>query len=312
MRSVIDFPSPGQVPDLIDKILLRNSVNLLAGAPGVGKTALLAYLLPRFRDGKSVFGYQPRPVPKIAFLGADRSWDTSTRHWFDAAGYGDLPHYCLQDDRGWNPQSMRNRQNRIQILTAALDKLDLPRGSLVAVDPLAPFLGGQLNDYDACAVSCIIIRRLCQDRDLTIIGTAHAAKQKAEAKARYQRLQDRILGSTALHGYTDTQMYLASPEETGEKFYTFLWNPHHKPAEIFPLGRDAAGLFVPYADSVRSQEEGKVLAAITDLEDGTAFADIVIVSEVSRATVHRYLQELIKEGVVARVGQGRYRRIRPN
>lgn len=310
--SLAEPPSGGQAPDLIDKILLRNSVNLLAGAPGVGKTALLAWLLTRFRDNKPIFGYQPQPLPKIAFLGADRSWQHSTRLWFTAAGYPDIPHYALQDDLHFNPHALRNKANRIQILTASVDKLELPKGSLLTVDPLALFLGGNLNDYDSCMVACSQIRRLCEDRQITLIGTAHSAKQKSDKKDRYQRLQDRILGSTALFGYTDTQMYLASPEETGEKFYSFLWAPHHKPPEVFPLGRDASGLFVPYEESVRNQEEGKVLGTITEAEEGTGFAEVVVASEVPKTTVHRYLQELIKEGVIERVGHGRYRRRRLN
>ncbi len=79
-----------------------------------------------------------------------------------------------------------------------------------------------------------------------MIGTAHAAKQKADKNERYLRPQDRILGSTALFGYTDTQMYLAAPDETGSKdgVYTFFWNPHHAPPAAFPLTRDSEGRFV--------------------------------------------------------------------
>lgn len=309
--SLAEDPS-GRQADLIDRILLRDSVNLLAGAPGVGKTALLAWLLPKFRDQAPIFGYTPGPAAKIAFLGADRSWTHSTRLWFEAGGWPDLPHYSLQDDPHFNPQALRNKSNRVEILKASLDQLLLPPHSLVVVDPLALFLGGNLNDYDSCMVACSQIRRVCQDRQLTMIGTAHAAKQRADKSERYLRLQDRILGSTSLFGYTDTQMYLASPEETGERFYSFLWAPHHKPAEIFALGRTKEGLFVPYEESSRSEEEAKILAAISAAEAGSAFAEIVIAVDVSRATVHRYLQDLMKEGLVVKIGQGRYKRVKLN
>ena len=36
--------------------------------------------------------------------------------------------------------------------------LEVPPGTIVYVDPLAPFLGGNLNDYDACATACVKLR----------------------------------------------------------------------------------------------------------------------------------------------------------
>ncbi len=295
-------------PDPIDKIILAQSVNLLAGAPGVGKTALIAWLLTRFRDSLPIFGYTPVAIPKIAFIGADRSWDNSTRFWFEAAAYADIPHYSLQDDRDFNPQQLRSKSQRIAILERCLDAVgDLPVGSLIVIDPLALFLGGNLIDYDSCMVACSQIRRICQDRGITIIGTAHSAKQKADKKERYKRLQDNILGSTALFGYTDTQMYLAAPEETGADHYTFLWAPHHKPPELFPLGRDASGLFVPWADSTAALQESSILKLIPLEAPGIGFGELVVASEgASRATVHRVLTHFLNQGVIEKVAHGRY------
>jgi hypothetical protein len=152
------------------------------------------------------------------------------------------------------------------------------------------------------------MRRECTRRQITLIGTAHASKQKTDRKERYQRLQDRILGSSAQLGYGDTQLYLASPEETSERFYTFLWHSHTAPAEVFPLGRNKEGLFVPWAESTQSEAESKILAACTTDAEGTAFADILIVTEIPRATVFRYLKEMTDDGRLLKVGHGRYRR----
>ncbi len=300
--------APRVSTDLIERIIVTDSVNLLAGAPGVGKTAFLAYLLPRIRDGQPIFGYQPRVVPKIGFIAADRSWQNSTRLWFEAGGYPDLPHYSLQDDPHFRPSELRNKANRINVLSRCLEKLKLPPGSLGIVDPLALFLGGNLTDYDSCLVACSEIRRLCQEQNITLLGTAHTPKIKADKTARYQRLQDNIFGSAALFGYTDTQLYLASPEETGEKHYSFLWAPHHAPTEIFPLGRDSQGLFVPYAESVRHREEHSILDVVPATPEGIGFSEVLLAAEVSKATAHRHLQQLIQDGQVERVGHGRYRR----
>lgn len=294
-------------PDPVPTIIRFASLNILAGASGVGKTCLMSWILTHFRDGTPLFGHPVAQPTKIAYICADRGWATAV-YWLEKAGYPDLPLYSLADDPLFQPYRLRERRMLIAILAECLDRLQLPPGSLVIIDPIALFLGGNPNDYQSVAVACLEIRRLCTSRQLTIWGLAHASKQKADKKDRYDRLQDRILGSSALLGYADTQMYLASPEETGEKYYQFLWHSHTAPGEVFPLGRDAEGMFVPYAESVQSLDEDKILAAISTEEAGSAWGEILIASETSKSTLHRYLQELTKEGRVLKLGHGKYRK----
>lgn len=293
-------------PDPIPRILLGGSINLLAGASGVGKTALLATLLRQLRDREPIFGHPTNPVTTIGMLSLDRSWHQSSQLWFDLAGFPDIQRYCLQDDDAFNVDRLEFKRQRMQILKDCLDTLALPWGSLLAVDPISAFLGGNLLDYDACMVACTRIRKLCRQRGLTIIGLAHAGKQKM--KDRYTRAQDRIVGSTSQHGYSDTQMYLAGPSETGQRWYEFSWNPHHAVEESFKLGRDAAGLFIPWEGSQQAKEESAVLRAIPCTEEGIGFGELVLAAEVSKSTVHRCLQEWVKAGTVLKVGHGRYRR----
>lgn len=293
--------------DPIPGILTFGSFNLLAGASGVGKTCLLSWMLRKLRDGQDIFNRKVNTPTAIGYIGIDRGVSTA-RYWFARAGYPEIVMYSLVDDRSFDPRRLRHRLTLTSILGEFLDKLGLPPGSLVVLDPAALLLGGNLMDYQACAIALIEIQRLCLDRQLTMIGTAHASKQKNDTKDQYKRLQDRILGSSAQLGYANTQMYLASPEETGEKFYTFMWHPHTSVAEAFPLGRDQHGMFVPYAESTQNAEEGKILAAISAAEEGTSFAEILLTSEVPKTTVHRYLQELLKDGRVLKVGHGKYRK----
>lgn len=158
-------------PDPLPSIILGGSVNLLAGVPGVGKTALLAWILTRFRDRLPLFGRLPNPVPKIAFLSVDRSWQQSSRAWFELVGYSDIVQYSLQDDMEFDVDRLEHRRNRMKIFNESLDKLEpFPLGTLVIVDPIAPFLGGNLLDYDACMVACARIRRSCLRRGITLIG----------------------------------------------------------------------------------------------------------------------------------------------
>jgi hypothetical protein len=292
-------------PDLIPDIISYASVNLLAGASGVGKTCLVASCLKVFYDGGTLFGHQVHTPVRIGFISADRG-EGSAYYWLTKVGLTDLAFYSLTDDPDFSPPRLRAKAQLIPILAECIAKLGLPPGSLLIVDPVALFLGGNLLDYQACAVALIELRRLCIKLQITLIGLAHASKQKGDKKERYSRLQDRIMGSGAQLGYGDTQMYLASPEETGEKFYTFLWHPHTAPAEVFKLGRNPDGLFVPYEDSTTAEEESELFQAIPESPETIAFIDLCKAVLKSRATVYRHLQPWLEKDLVIQPVHGRY------
>lgn len=327
MSSVSDPADSCQAPsDPIPQVLQNGFICLLASASGTGKTALLAGLLRQLCEGRPIFGHPVNAPPKVAILTVDRAWEGSTGVWFERAGYPEILHYSLQDDDEFPKIKLRNRFGRIQIFKDCLEKLgDLPPGSLVAVDTIAPFLGGNLNDYDACMSACSELREIARKHKFAFWGTTHSSKQKADKRERYLRLQDRISGTMAQFGYTDTQMYLAAPDETNSAFYTFLWHPHLAPAETFRLKRDDQGLFLPI------EAEDGVVAAVEDMDEFVAnaqdypwlphFLDLLAGEiktldilqhlpewKISRATLFRVLNELEKRGVVVQVNRGTWRK----
>lgn len=324
-----DRPAESQAtfPDPLPGIIPFGSVNLLAGASGVGKTCLTAWLCTRFRDALPIFGHQPSPVSEVAYLCADRSW-RSSREWFVRAGYPDIHAYSLVDDLDFDPGRLELTRSLIPILRESLDKLAPKPGALVILDPAALFIAN-LNDYRSCAVALTRMRRIAMERQITLLGLMHAAKQKNDDKSKYQRLQDRILGSAAQHGYGDTQMYLAAPAETGEKFYSFLWQSHLVQPEVFALGRHKeSGLFIPWAEAEGDQppdpdrasflpppsgEEGALLSQIPPPPETRGFAELVEASgDAGRTSVYRYLQRLQELGLIVKVGHGRYQRVQPS
>lgn len=303
----------------------------MAGASGTGKTALLASWLRALKEGKEFFpGYAPPPdaITSISVISADRSWAQSGRKWFGLVDWADINCYSLQDDFGFNIERLRRKSERTTILGECMNVLGYPEGqannALVLVDPLGLFLGGNLIDYDTCLVACSEIRRLCVKRSVSIIGLAHAGKQLADPKRRYLRMQDRLAGSTAIFGYSDTQMYLAAPEENNAEHYGFYWNPHHSPAETFTLRRREDGLFhppehvidvnVPVGAPELPREE--LLDWISP--EGTLFGDLFDFVQkhprlvASDRTLRRWLTTLSTEGLILRSGRGLYKRVRPS
>lgn len=316
-------------PDPLPPWFAGGSVNLLAGASGTGKTALIAQWAVAFRDGLTVCGHAPHPLAAVGVLSADRSWAQSSQKWFAAAGWPDIPCYSIQDDLGFDLHRLLEKGVRamLAIFGNCLDQLALPPQSLLIAEPIADWLGGNLLDYRDCSVACRLIRRLLQHRQLTLIGLAHAAKQLADPKRRYQRLQDRLAGSTAILGYADTQMYLASPEELGVEHYTLHVNPHHAPSETFALEREPeTGLFTA-PRALKEPRKGSAPFPIQELvtwlaqaPEGRLFGDIMTWAkayspDMAESTLRRHLHLLTESGLVEKSGRGVYRagaKYRPN
>jgi hypothetical protein len=310
--AVTPFPIPTPPLDPIPRVLPFGGVSLIAGAAGTGKTALLASLLRDLRRGRPIFGHQPNPIPAVGIITCDRGWERGAGFWFERCGFPEIPHYAMVDDPTFDPRSLRRKFDRTARLLEMVDKLQLPSRGLVAVDPIGMFLGGNLNDYDTCAVACLELRAGLRVRGLTLLGTAHSGKMKTDKNQRYLRLQDAILGSAALFGFGDTQMYLAAPDELGKDHYALLWHPHEAKAEIFDLERDEQGLFALRVPGVDRSSCARVLALLP--ADGAPItlaelAQLAAAIPLTQKTVQRTLAELIEQGLVVKVKHGTYRRV---
>jgi hypothetical protein len=308
--AVCQAPADILIPDVIPYLLPGGGISILAGAPNIGKTAFLSTLVRDLRDHRLIFGHQPRPLPGIGVINTDRGWAKGAGLWFTRAGYGDVPHYSLSDDRNLSVKRLRRKLERTDMLFGFIDGLHLPPESLIYVDPISLFLGGNLLDYDSCAVACHEIRAYLRERRYTMLAAAHSAKLKADKRERYMRMQDQVLGSTAITGFTDSSLYLASPQETGKSYYTLVWHPHGAKEQTFHLERDAQGLFIPYTADVGTQARVLALFPATGAEISlAALAEYAEALPLSRATVKRALEALLDLGSVAHAGRGLYRRV---
>ena len=63
---------------VIEEIMPRREVHILAAASGAGKTTLMVQLIDDLATGREVFGAQTHPV-RIGYLCNDRSQDDLTR-----------------------------------------------------------------------------------------------------------------------------------------------------------------------------------------------------------------------------------------
>lgn len=288
-------------PDPIPHIIPFGTVTIVAGAAGVGKTAMLAGCIRRWLDGKTIWGHPTNRPTRFYYLAADRQW-ASHQLWFDAVGYPEIAHYSVADDLTINPEWLRQPQNAMKVFQKGLDFLNPVPGSHLIVDPVSPlFISGDQNKPRDVAATMIQFSRFARRYQINITCCAHFSKQKPDAQTQYRRYVDRISGSGAFVGFTDTQLYLIDPEPPEQPYHVFGWRPRHAPEETFKVVRDDQGLFVPYREDANQEvgllsllPEGRSMS-VSDLIDA-AFE----VLGMSQATVYRRLKDFQDAGRVER------------
>jgi hypothetical protein len=303
--------------DPIPGIIPFGTLTVFAGAPGVGKTAMLADWIQRWRKGREIWGCKTNPPNQFAYIAGDRHW-ASHAEWFEAAGFPEIPHYSIVDDLSIDPAEYANAGGALELfdkcLNRAADGYPPVPGALVVVDPAIPlFIAGNQNSPRDVARSLVTMARTARKRLYTLIVVGHFGKQKADAKDQYLRPQDRIAGSYAFSGFSDTQIYLIAPEEQ-RPFYMLGWNPRHQAPQEFACARDTkTGLFIPY-DVIA---EDKVASEVWDCFEATGpTTRAVILDRVrerhgySDATIKRALSRLLDEHRIAKLGRGRYAKVK--
>jgi hypothetical protein len=271
-----DSPATVRLPP-ISIYLPAWQVHLLSGPPGGGKTTLVASWAQAWRTGQAIFGRETATLPWIGTLIADRE-KADTLQWYQTVGFPDIPHHSILDDFSIKTSRLRKPLEAFHILTEIVESMRIPPNGLLILDPIAPWCGGDLNRYHVVMPAMIDLGRLCLLNKITILGLAHTSKQKADSKDRYQRPQDRILGSTALLGCSGTQMALVPPEPDDPKGYHFTWVPHHAREETFRLERDdKTGLFIMGTIGAHARvPRPDVLVALPETGDGLAPAEIIV------------------------------------
>lgn len=290
------------------------SISTLSGASGVGKTAFLAGMVRAWQLNRELFGLKTGRLPAIGMLACDRPW-RDHQAWFDRAGCEPFAHYSLRDEAyAWD--LLRDHKGVPKVFGGLVDSLKLPPGSLLIVDPISLFIPGRLFDYKDVAIGLGLLDAELKARQVTTLGVFHVAKQKGDKNSRYMRPQDRILGSSALIGYSETAFYLISPDEAERRTYEFGIISHQLKGTAYQYTRAENGLFVPAEvfDDIQEEEtalnmlpaDGGVLTA------GQWALEIQRSLRVSLTTAERLIRKLKRADRVQRVGKGKYRRMIPN
>lgn len=305
--------APAPFPDPIDGILPFATLTLLGGAPGVGKSTLLAQWIAAWRDEQPICDRATHRPTGFYYLSSDRGGG-SLRTWFDKAGITDDVHlYNLIDDPQFSLSKLQRPEDALDTLLEVVNtKLDPPPGGHLFLDPLAPlWIRGDPNKARDVALSLTRLCRLCLERQVNITAPVHFAKQKGEGKDLYLRPQDRIAGSGAFAGFSDTQVYLCDPNPPAVPCHVLGWVPRHSAPEEFQLQRNKeTGLFEPYELYQELGLHAKLLECVpfTPIEARPLLDRMAEVGEMSIRTARRYLDKFVADGLVLKLRHGWYQR----
>jgi RecA-family ATPase len=295
-----------QNTDIIDAILPSHEVSILAGASGAGKTTLIMQVLCALQANVPVWGHAAQPNLRLGYIAADRSW----RSYQKTAALSNLdlePVHVrtLVDDPTVNLRDFeRSPIDELERLISTMLPVDL-----IVVDPLVVFLGVDTNKYHLNAARLIRLNKLCLANKITLLGTHHATKARSDYS--FKRAQDRISGTSALLGFTSTQLFLASPQETGREDNCYEWHiiSHHAPSKILLLTRENGKFEYVGEESTAPQPlEDRLLGLFFQQDAPLTRQDIqaALRPYASRATIDRLLANSVSSKILARDGYGSY------
>jgi len=187
---------------------------------------------------------------------------------------------------------------------------------LVVMDPFNYIAGDA--EIERPEVSRGILRPLIDVMGDCALAIVHHMKKSGD---RNTRGGARMLGSTALHGWTREALYITPErdstlrvdrESKSAQFMRFKMKPHlgqrlWSPEIIREEGAHEENVSDSTADSKGTQREGKV-ETFLKLNEGEEFsqAELAKLCDLSPSGVHRQVKRLLDEGKITKVESGKY------
>lgn len=218
----------------------RKQISILAGASGAGKTTLLLQAIASWAKGSILFPEFTWDGEKgVAYIVSDRTCDELNSR----VATLDIPSdkievYSVLDDLKVKEVELLAPK---LLLTRILNERLKQPFDLLVLDPLAVFMTGNPNNYQHAAASLFWLNRIAIERNITIIALHHATKARSDFK--FRRPQDRISGSSALLGFSGSQIVMAPAAEDATEYDTLYITPHTMPPMMIELERGQDGYF---------------------------------------------------------------------
>lgn len=298
---------------IVEDILPDGELHIIGGPSGGSKTTFLFQFITDWRSGKPIFGHTSHSRPFI-YISLDRG-EKSVRRTLQRCGIDPdtFPHLSLI--RTENPvESFKHLQKEIMKVSPEV----ITNNGVIFVEgltTLAPSTA-KASDYASMARWIAYLSALCNETGITIFGIMHSPKTKQSE--RYMNPRQRVLGSVAIGGFTET-MILVEPDEnypTGNR-RTVTLLPRNAPEEVFFMVLDSKGMLV---EAPPDQEENEHLRGqklldrwLKKLPAGFEFStgELMVVADeldVGDTTVKRWMHVKLSKLELERISHGKYRK----
>jgi hypothetical protein len=305
--SISDIPDPGPTRWLVEHLWQEGAFGLVAAEPKALKSYLTLQIAISVAAGRKLFNRFaiPNPGPILMFSAEGGKGLIARRARSMARAMGiDL---ALLDFQIIDLAVLR-LDDRATV-GALLSTVEEVRPRLILLDPLRELHGGDENDSAAVAALLAPLRQIQHAHPAcAVMVVHHMSKSPADGKNE-RRPGQRVRGSGAFHGSTESSLYLSVKGEGEEKRVTVEME-HKDAATIDPFilalrtaTRDDGDLaWLEIVDGpVRTGERDKVLAAIanarTPLKSKNA---IFAVAKGDKSRTLTAIDELESEGLIAK------------
>jgi len=209
---------------VIDGIMPKREVHILAAASGTGKTTFIVQLIDDLTEGNPIFGLSTTPT-KIAYLCNDRSTDDLTRTFERVAPRHSIPRYSLLDAPEFDG---------ISGAVASITQLRSlhPEVDFVVFDPISTEIKN-VNDAQEVGRFLKSLTKIAQKLNMTILIIHHTSKTKMDAG--YASPREKMAGCGAWGGYSNLNMIITPTDET---------DPTNEKCTLHILPRNAANLSI--------------------------------------------------------------------
>jgi hypothetical protein len=302
---------------IIENILPEGELHILAGPSGVGKSTLILPMLKAIEDGTPIMGFKTIPVPFV-YIMCD-STSTSLQRKLNRIGLGDwdIPAYSIEDlakpPFSLKPHTVEIEDLPIMFPWAKLFILEAYNWFYKAKSPNAS------KDYVDILQFWSRVRDFFGEKNLTIVGTTHIAKQKKNEG--YALVRDKVFGSVAQPAICSTVMVLE--QGRGDDDRTLHVSPRDYPEFKAEFLRDKEGKL--HFSKVVGNIQEKMEAAQEDLSSFQlldrkllAYMDQEILAGsvvkgwcqelgLSTRTAFRWIANKLEIGDLIKVQQGQWR-----
>lgn len=289
---------------IVDTLFPQHRLHIIGGPAHAGKTMLLFHLMESWASGHPIFGYPSHPAP-FCYVATNHALTDCQDAYRCSGATVRVPMVSLVDMGG--PKNFRRVYEEAERA--------VPGVEVIFLDGILYICGSAGMDNATVGDFLSDTLREMRDRSITVIATGRCAKPKAEARNSIRSI-DRLLGATAWTEFGSTFIAI-EPKNTSARCDRRVITVMPKRAASFNLHYRFSGegklVEVSEDTSADSPDRLQEIASIVTVRDpGEEFttAELLDIGReigiISRSSMMGYLQILVRQGVLADGGHGRY------